>query len=270
MTIIKPIAAASVALMLLVGCGQSEPLPLAPKPSRQKLQERPPQMTPMAPGVGPMGPTGQAPGMMVGTAILSAMRQKLTTIRGFDATITSYTQGNYKGGEKVSELRKSTTSARLIWVKPEKVRAETITATNPLLEGAALVTTNGRDITVRAKGLLGLIPFKLTASDAKLSSNRNHSFTENNPKSHLERLTGGAAIWNVIGEQTVEGVPCKLVRIDSVERLDREITHEVVAIDPRTLALRKLTMYAGNTKVVDHTFNKFRWDPTVSGDTFSL
>ena len=171
---------------------------------------------------------------------------------------------------RVSELRKSTTEARLIWVKPNKFRAEVITATNPLLEGGAMATMDGQNITARAKGLLGLIPFKLNASDDKLSTNRNHTFTENNPNSHLARLTAANAVWTILGDSMVDRVPVKMIAVDNVRRLDNQITREILAVEPRTLKLYGLTMYAGNKRVVDNKFLKFAWNPRVGTEKFSL
>lgn len=260
----KSLAGVALALMFLAGCGASPTEPSSPKQPRQaRLQERPP--------VGGANPMGQNPRAAAeGARLLAGVRQMFAQAKGFDATVRSYTEGHYKSGQKVSELRKSTTSARLIWMKPQKLRAEVITSTNSLLEGAAMVTTDGRNITARAKGLLGLIPFKLTASDVKMSTNRNHSFTENNPNSHVVRFTGQTAVWTLVGEATIEGVPCKLVAVDNVKRLDREVTREILAIDPTMFGLRQVTMYTGDTKVVQHTFTKFKWNPAVSSKTFSI
>lgn len=261
----KTLTGLALALMFLAGCGASPTQPSSSKEPRQaRLQEKLPRL-------GGAAPTGANPAAQAeGARLLAGVRQTFAQTNGFDATVRSYTQGHYKSGQKVSELRKSTTSARLIWVKPQKLRAEVITSTNALLEGAAMVTTDGRNITARAKGLLGLIPFKLTASDAKMSTNRNHSFVENNPNSHVARFTSPSAVWTVLGDVNVEGTPCKLVAVDNVKRLDKEITREVLAIDPAIMGLRQVTMYAGDEKVVQHTFTKFKWNPSVTSKTFSI
>lgn len=270
---------AGLALAFLAGCGQSQ-LPSAPRPVKnQQLQKRypmpgqamPGQMGPMGP-MGQMGPTGGAQmggqGQMEGAQALQAMRRMLAQINGFEATVKSYTQGNYKSGQRVSELRKSTTQAKLTWLKPEKLRAEVITATNPLLEGGKLATTDGKSIRARAAGLLSLFPMTLGANDTKLANNRNHSFTENNPQSQLTRLTGPTASWTVVGAG--EGGAVKLIRVDNVSRLDNEITHEIIGLDMRQMTLKSLEMYAGQTKVVDHQFLRFSWNPRVTSDTFAL
>lgn len=263
----KQISGLTLALMVMfiAGCGAS---PTEPKTSRRpaqaKLQDSMPRFGGAMPGA--TNPQAQAEGAQ----ILAGMRQTFVQAKGFDATIRSYTEGHYKSGQKVTELRKSTTSARLIWIKPEKLRAEVITSTNSLLIGAAMVTTNGENITARAKGLLGLFPLSLKASDAKMSTNRNHSFVENNPSSHMERFTSQTAVWTVAGEAMIEGTLCKLVAVDNIKRLDREITREVLAIDTRTMALRQVTMYAGPTKVTQHTFTKFQWNPKTTSQTFSI
>jgi outer membrane lipoprotein-sorting protein len=264
------IFAAALVAGVLAGCGASpDPVMTAPKSAFDSVRF---QGNAPVGGANPMGNgamNGQQ-GQAEGAQILDAMRRSLATARGFDAEVKNYSQGHYKTGEKVSELRQSTTQARLIWMKPAKLRAEVIQTSNSLLVGAAMATTDGQNITARAKGILGLIPIHLTASDKKMSTNRNFSFNDNNPNSQLSRLTGPSAQWTVIGQGNVSGVPVKLIAVDNVKRLDREIDREVVMVDPQTMGLRGLAMYTGNQKVVDIQFLKFKWNPSVQANTFSL
>lgn len=267
---LSKIFAVALTLSTLAGCGQSsEQLPTAPRTAfdNVKFQNQQPGLTDGAP-VGGAQANPQA--AAEGAQLLAGLRQTLTNARGFDAEVRNYSEGNYKMGEKVSELRKSTTQARLIWMKPAKLRAEVIQTSNALLEGAAMATTDGKNITARAKGVLGLFPIKLQASDAKMSTNRNVSFNDNNPDSQLKRLTSPTATWTVVGNGSVAGVAVKIIAVDNVKRLDREITREVVMLDPQTMGLRGLAMYTAQKKVVDIQFLKFKWNPSVKADTFSI
>lgn len=268
---------AVLAALVLAGCGGS---PTSTKvkraPSGSKLQDGSAQ-APLQPGnlLGAPGLPGQPGASMQGgnpegVALLNATRDVLSKITGFDAQIKSYSQGHFKSGEKVDELRKATTEARIIWVKPLKLRAEVIQTTNPLLVGAAMATNDGQNIVARAKGILGLIPFKMAISDPKLGNNRNHRLPQNNPKSQMERLTAPTAVWTVVGDQVVEGVPCKMIQVDNIKRLDNEVNRELVAIDPAQMTLRKLVMYENTTRIVEHTFVKFKWNPKVSSSSFDL
>lgn len=261
--------AVMMAVGTLAACGQApDTAPKAPKSAfdNMQFQNKPGQLTDGNVGGARVTPQAQAEG----AKLLNGMRQTLATARGFDAEVRNYSEGNYKMGEKVSELRKSTTQARLIWMKPSKLRAEVITTSNTLLEGAAMTTTDGRNITARAKGVLGLFPIKLTASDPKMSTNRNVSFNDNNPDSQLKRLTSPSAVWTVVGNGSVGGVAVTMVAIDNVKRLDREIVREVVMVDPRTNGLRGLAMFSASKKVVDIQFIKFKWNPSVNSDTFNI
>jgi outer membrane lipoprotein-sorting protein len=266
---LNQLAAVALIAGALAGCGTGgDPIVTAPKSAFDGVRFQNANS-----GPGGAGPTGMAPngqGQAEGAQLLNGMRQTLNTCRGFDAEVRNYSEGHFKTGERVSELRKSTTQARLIWMKPSKLRAEVINTSNPLLVGAAMATTDGQNITARAKGILGLIPIHLTASDKKMSTNRNFSFNDNNPNSQLSRLTGPSAQWTVIGQGNVSGVPVKLIAVDNVKRLDSEINREVVMVDPQTMGLRGLAMYTGNQKVVDIQFLKFKWNPSVQANTFSL
>jgi len=264
--------AAVLAALVLAGCGAAPTATKVKRPaSGSKLQDGSGIM-PQQPGnlLGAPGLPGQAGAGPEGLQLLNATRNVLNQITGFDAQIKSYSQGHWKQGEKVEELRKATTEARIIWVKPLKLRAEVIQTTNPLLKGAAMATRDGQTITARAAGLLGLIPFKLQITDPKLGNNRNHRLPQNNPKTQMERLTSPTATWTVVGDQVVEGVPCKMVQVDNIKRLDNEVTREVIAIDPQQMTLRKLAMFDGELKVADHTFSKFKWNPKVSSSSFNL
>jgi hypothetical protein len=52
--------------------------------------------------------------------------------------------------------------------------------------------------------------------------------------------------------------------------LDREIDRELVGIDPAQMVIRKVVMYAGSTKVGDHTLMNFRANVSVSAETFKM
>lgn len=281
MTKTRQIAGLGLALLLLAGCGQSGSLPTTPSDSnyRSRLQDQTPAYNQpgMQPGYGQqpgavpgMNPAMGGPGAAEGNQLLQRMRQTFAACRGFEADIRTYSEGHYKTGQRVSELRNSTTRAKITWAKPNKLRAEVEETTNSLLVGAAMATTDGENITARCKGLLGLIPFHLTASDAKMSSNRNHAFTTTNPNSQLTRITAASVGWTVIGDNTVQGTPVKVIELQNVQHLDSEVTRELVMIDPQTMGLRGLVEYVGTHKVEEMTFLSFRWNPSLSASLFNL
>ena len=207
---------------------------------------------------------------MVGLQLLNMLRQNYSRCSGVQADIKSYSQGHFKAGQHVDELRQGTTEATLLWSKPNKLRLTVVTSTNALLIGAAMATPDGQQITARAKGILGIFPLHFSPTEPRLSNNRNHPFTENNPKTQIERLTGANAVWTVVADSNIEGTAVKLLSVDGVKRLDRDVTREVVAIDPAAGSLRGVVMYAGNTRVVDYHFMSFRWSPSITEDMFSL
>lgn len=258
-------ASALLLMGLLAGCGTT-PTSTRPILTDSAFDAPIPSAPLMAPQPGQQG----TPGQVLGLQMLQGLRVAYQRCTGFDSEIKSYSQGHYKAGEKVDELRQSTTQAKLLWCKPNKTRAEVVTTSNPLLVGAAMVTTDGTNVTARAKGLLSIIPFHFQASDPKLANNRNHKFTENNPKSIIERLTAPTAVWTVVGDADVQGVPIKMIQVDNVHYLDREITREILGINPVDSSIRRLVMYAGTTKVIDHTFLSFKWNPKPTSDTFVL
>lgn len=262
----------AVALVLaaatLVGCGSSSPT--RPKTSRSGMKT----MSALQPGL-PMPGVGQmaAPGADQGRGaqLLERVRQEFAKVSGFDAEILARTQGHYKQGKKVDELRKVSIGYKVVWMKPSKFRAEVYNSPDPLMEGAGLVTTDGVNITARAKGLLSFIPIKARANDPKLGNARNHTFDKYGPSAQIQRLLANGATWTVLGESVApNGAPMAFVAVDNVPRLDDEITREVFGIEIQSLVVRSLVAFVGEMKVTDYTFQKFRWNPKVGPETFKM
>ena len=136
--------------------------------------------------------------------------------------------------------------------------------------GKIVVTLDGKRVRVRAGGVLGLVPLTMDTTDDMLGSNRRHKFNEQTPDAISSRLLGPQATWTVVGQATLAGVPCKLVEVAGVTRLDPEIEREVVAVDPSTAALRGVSMYVKGKRVVEVTFTKFKWNPKPAADAFAL
>jgi hypothetical protein len=231
-----------------------------------------PRMIPLpggaiAPGVGT--PAGMA-GAAEGAQLLAGVRAQGARITSLEASIRSYSQGYFSGGERSSELKRVTNEVKVTWAFPKRTRVEVIKTTNPLVEGAVLTTHDLATCRVRAKGLLSLIPITMSATDPKLANNRNHTLPETNPKAALDRFTGPGAAWTVVGDGAVEGVPVKIVHVTGVKPLDDEIDRELLGIDPAQMVMRKVVMYAGNTKVGDHTMVTFRMNVRVSAETFKM
>jgi hypothetical protein len=209
-------------------------------------------------------------GITEGERLLTAVRAQLPTLTSFETTVRSYNQGYFSGGQRTGELKRATTEAKLTWAAPKSLRVEVIKTTNPIAEGAVLTTQDLVTCRLRAKGLLSWLPISLPATDGKLANNRNHTLPEMNPKATLDRLTAPGAAWTLIGDGVVEGTPVKVVRVTGVRTLDAEIDRELVGVDPATLLIRKVTMYAGETKVGDHTMLNCRVNPPTTAETFKM
>jgi outer membrane lipoprotein-sorting protein len=255
--------ARSLSLLLMMtatvaGCGHTSPSAPAPRPER-------PQPMPA-----PVASPPSAPGATDGAPLLAGLRQTFLACKGIEAEVTSYSEGRFKMGKPVSELRKNTSRSKLIWAKPSRMRGEIVETDNFLVSGARMVSTDGQTITVKAGGFLGFLPLKVKASDDMLASNRDHRFGDMTPNVLLSWIMGPEAVWTVIGDSRVKGVPVKLVRVTNIKHLDAGIDEERIAIEPGTFAVRNLAMYDNGKKVVDYTFNKFRWNPAITSETFKL
>lgn len=245
---------ALVALSTLLACGHGGDLPVAPVP-----MPRPSEAVgqPVAP------PVAQDPR---GEALLLGLRDAFARCTGVEVLVKSYSEGHYKSGKRVNELRKSTYRTKVLWAKPSKFAGDILETDNFLVGGAKMASTDGKKVRVRAKGVLGLFPLTLEMDNALLSSNRNHGFSQMSPDALMSRLMSAEAVWTVVGEDT-GGVR---VEITNVRRPDAGITSEFLTIDPRTLALKEVVMLEGQKKVAEFKFERFRWNPTVPKGAFEI
>lgn len=263
----KQILTAAVMGLMLAGCGQS---PTAPKATAMR---RPLQAAAPNGALGnPMGQPGANPAAAAeGARLLEYVRQTLAGAKGFEAEVIAKTEGFWKQGTKSAELRKVSVGYKVTWLKPAKFRAEVFNSGSSLMDGAAVVTLDGKNMTARAKGMLSFIPIQLKPTAKELANARNHTFDKYGPNTQIQRLTGPAAVWTVVGQaQGPGGTPIVQLRIDNVQRLDAEIDSEVVGIDPQSGVLRTLTSFSKGKKVVDYNFTRFSWNPRVTADTFKL
>lgn len=257
------IAALTCSLACLAGCGAA---PTATKPTRPRAQSSAP-----APQILPMpNPFAGGEAAGEGAALLTRLREAFDTCTGAEAEAKSYSEGHWKAGKKVAELRTATYRMKMLWVKPRKIRGEILETDNFLVGAAKMVTLDGKKVKVRAGGVLGLVPLTLDTTDDMLGSNRRHKFNQQTPDAISERLLGTQATWTVVGQATIAGTPCKLVEVSGVPKLDSEIEREVVAVDPAAGTLRGVSMYAKGKKVTEVTFTKFRWNPKPAADAFEL
>jgi hypothetical protein len=250
--------------LLLAGCGTS--VATAPKrvPTNAAL------LTGMMPQAArPLPMAGQDQGK--GLQLLQRVRQVLTTATGFSSDVLAKTEGHWKQGDHVDELRHVTMGYRIIWSKPNKFRATVTEAPSAIMKDATLVTTDGKNVTARAAGLLSIVPIHAQANDKRIANARNHTFDKFNPSTQMQRLTGPQAVWTYIDEFVgTAGAPVVRCAIDNVPRLDNEIDREVIAVDLGTNSVRSLTSFVKGHAVVEYTFSKFLWNPKVTSEIFTL
>jgi hypothetical protein len=245
-------------LMVVAGCGKSPASPLLPT-----VPAAPSQLP------APVASPGADAGHQEGDVLLAQVRAAFAGCTGAEAEARSYSEGHFKAGAHVGELRHATYRTRMVWMKPHKMLGEVLETDNFLVGGAKMTTLDGQNVRVKGAGLLGLFPLTLQADSDMLSSNRHHKFSDQSPDAICRRLLGPAVHWTVLGAATVAGKSVRLIALDGAPHLDAEITREVIAIDPQDAGLRGVTMYAGTRKVEDVTFTSFRWNPKPAADTFS-
>ena len=221
---------------LLSACGQSAATPVVTPPS-------------------PAQPVVTPPPQDRGHVILSGMRQRLASCRGFETELTSRGEGTWDDGVDTGVRRTNRNRARLEWSKPNRLHGEMLEAPFALMVGGTMDTPDGQTLTLRPSGLLSLVAMSFSSTDVKLRNSRNHTFRDSHPAAQLQRLTGPTAGWRVVGEdpQTIT------VEVMGVRRLDAGIAQELLVLSVADLAPRQLMMLAAGKPVVHNTFKDFRW-----------
>jgi hypothetical protein len=237
---------------LLIGCGHND-LPVAPVvPSPLPT----PASTPAVP---------DANAKQEGARLQARLKQAYESCTGVEAEVKSYSEGHWKAGKQVSELRHATYRTHMIWAKPLKIRAEVLDTDNFLVGGARMATTDCKRVKVRGAGILGILPITLDAGDDLLASNRNHRFTAMLPSPLIGHLLAGT--WTAVPGATAHAAKAELA---VASHFDKEIDREELTLDPTDGKLIRVTMYAKGRAVVDYSFTTFRWNPKVGADTFAI
>jgi hypothetical protein len=240
--------------LLLAACGAH---PGSPRPI-----EIAPSALPK-PLASPVAPT--ADGLAEGARLKELMRKLYTTSTGVELEVVAYSEGHYKAGKQVDELRKATYRTKLLWTKPQLMRAQILESDNFLVGGAKMTTTDGKQIGIRGAGFLGIFPVKLAATDDKLANNRNHRFTTMLPDPLIARLL--AATW--VAQPATDAHSVR-VGLQDMKHLDPEIEREDLVLDPPAGLLKRVTMYGKSRALVDYRFSNFRWSPKTTRDMFDL
>ncbi len=259
----RRMACGLVAMLALVACGGSPTNVNVPRNTQSPVVRR---MQPLVNN--PVALSGN--GNQEGAFLLSGVRERVSTATSFGATVRSYSQGYYKEGKRESEMRQASSEMRLLWARPTRMRIEMVMTTVAIAEGALLVTMDSVNYRVRAKGLLGFIPFSLLASHPGLNSNRNHPINDEAPIAQMRRLSAPGAVWSVVGGAEISGTPIRLIQVDNVKRLDAEVTREIIGVDPQQMALRRVINYNGSTRVSEHVLTKFVWNTPTRTEQFTL
>lgn len=272
---------AAIALAALLGaCGRGAPTAARPA---GLVTKAPTQLGQAWAGAGATLPVGGFAGMAGaikpgttadggrGQALLAQVRQVLQSCQTFSAEVDATSTGMWKAGERQGAERTITVGYRITWQRPAKFRAEVTKSPSSIEEGATMVTTDGQNITARAKGILGFLAISAKANDLRISNARKHTFDQFNPNTQMARMTGPSAVWTVLQEgRSPQGTPVVRCAIDGVPRLDGEIDREEVTFDMATQGMVSLTAFAKGRKVIDYSFSRFQWNTKVAPGSFTL
>lgn len=242
MTMRLALTSLTLASLGLVGCG--------PRPAG--AVERPPSTARPSPLPAPSA----APDARTrGQDLLERLRQRLASCSGFETEMATFSEGTWDDGADTGVRRSNRNRAKLQWRKPHRLHGEMLEAPFALMVGGTLDTTDGETLTLRPKGLLSVVALKVSSTDVKLRSSRNHTFRDSQPAAQFTRLTASGAAWTVFEEGPAE----VRVAIDGVRRLDAGIERELLGLSADDLAPRALTMLAQGRAVVRNTYAGFKW-----------
>jgi outer membrane lipoprotein-sorting protein len=249
---------ALVLVSTTTGCGNRVATP-------DTLSPQPPSPLPINK---PLNPIPAVPPELraAGAEIYQQFKQKWSKASRFQTELSVFSAGYYYGGNKTNEKRKAQSTTRLTFKRPSFLRAEVIDTSAAILKDATMVTTDMQSLRVKASGVLSLIPITMTTRDARLATNRNHYFSENNPAAHMNRWSQAGATWNLLSKTNNRLV----LQLQNIKKSDPDIDNETLVLNRLDLSPVKLTMQDNGEEVVVMDFKRFTWDAKVEDKTFKL
>lgn len=230
------LTAGIVAAVLLAGCGSS------PTSSSNKFRNRSPLQGSAPLGMptgmnGAMGPGGQLGAPAGGgnvQGLLAAIAQAQNAVQGFQATIESYEKG---------PKDEETQTIKLNYKKPSTLRIH-ITKGQGQSQDAKVLWTGGGDLKVKPS----FLPFAVSKSisDEALKTRNGWTVKDTQPKALVDVLLDPAGGQQILGENTVAGMPLIMVQVKSA-RSPKGATHEIIGVNKTTMLPAFREVYKGQT-----------------------
>ena len=200
--------------------------------------------------------------------ILAKMAEVDKATKVFQATFSNYSKGYYKEGKKTEAIHEETITARMTFEKPLKVFLDVIDSPKDIAIGSKLLYTGGDNVKVRAAGILGLIPVSFSINDPMFSDTRNHKILAT--VDGLKRIIKDDTKAEIIGMSEINGREVYLIKIDAKEKLDPQITHEIMGVDSQTFVVLLNEMYVNDELVSQYKVTDIKTNIELEDDFFHL
>ena len=200
--------------------------------------------------------------------LFDKMIEKDKSIKVFQATFSNYSKGYYQEGKKTDSLHEETIVAHMTLEKPLNVLLEVIESPKQIAVGSKLLYTGGENVKVKAAGILGLIPVNFSINDPMFSDTRNHKILST--VDGLTRITKPDTKYEMIGVSEINGREVYMIKVDASEKLDPEITHEVIGVDTETFIVLLSEMYVDEELVSQYMVKDIKTNVELEDDFFHL
>ncbi len=200
--------------------------------------------------------------------IFSKMLETDNSIRVFQATFTNYSKGYYKEGKKTNSIHEATIKAKMTFKKPLNVLLDVISSPKEIAVGSRLLYTGGDKVKVKAAGILGLITVSFSINDPMFSDTRNHKILAT--IDGLRRVIQDDTKAEIIGMSEINGREVYLIKIDAKEKLDSQITHEVMGVDSQTFIVLLNEMYVNDELVSQYMVSDIKTNIDLDDNFFTL
>lgn len=187
----------------------------------------------------------------------------------FQALFSNYSKGYYHDGKRTDSVNEETITAKLTFQKnPLNALIEVIDSPKEIAVGSKLLYTGGDKVKVKAAGILGLVPVSFSINDPMFSDTRNHKILAT--LDGLKRIIRNDTKAEIVGMSEINGREIYVIKIIAYEKLDSEITHEIIGVDAETFIVLLNEMYVNDDLVSQYIVKDIKINPELETDFFKI
>lgn len=186
----------------------------------------------------------------------------------FQAIFSNYSKGDMKNGKHTGQIREETIIAKMTFKKPNNAILNVIDSPDYMAKGATLIYLGGDKVKVKAAGVWGLFPLTFSINNPMFENTRGHK-----PLTALiglSRISRNDAKVELNGITYYNGKKVYILKVETPEKLDPEITHEIYLVDAETFIVLSAEMYVNKEMVSQYRVKDIKTNISVPENLFKF